>query len=577
MTDFLIKSSLSLVILLISYHLLLEKEKMHQFNRFYLLFAVLFSLAIPFIAIEIIQEIPHQETAPSIIPMEGTTSIPIIEDSTNYWLIATWGLYGLITFALLLRFVTNIWKLNARTKSNHVIDYKNAKLVLLKEKTLPYTFLNYIFINETDYYKRKIEDELFTHELIHVHQKHTLDILGIELLKTIFWFNPIFIFYKKAIQLNHEFLADEKVVKSHNNISFYQNLLLTKVNANPTYYLASNLTYSVTKKRLVMMTKNTSLSKSILKKSALIPFLSGLIFISCVKKTEQMIPLNKNEETKKSNVINEQKKDIYYAGVQVIVRDQNKKLLLNKKYETLTQDEKNKYLLFETKGYPEIRKPTKEELENLINKKDCSFVLDGIKLSNSQKKLLLNTEIANISGGFVQEKFITKESPEKFSYSLQTPSYYEKEKKRNNPEKFPGETIEITFSVNATQNQKKEEIITKTNERETGEKEELFNTSELTEQPEFPGGNGKFEDFFQKNIKKPKGLQEINEVHITFQIEKDGSLSNIRAQSNSGHIANEEVVRVLELSPKWKPGEINYKAVTVLYNTNLAFGSGEKR
>jgi beta-lactamase regulating signal transducer with metallopeptidase domain len=85
--------------------------------------------------------------------------------------------------------------------------------------------------------------------------KHSLDILLIETLKVLFWFNPIFIFYKKAIQLNHEFLADEKVVKSHNDVPFYQNLLISKANANPTYYLASNLNYSVTKKRLIMMTK----------------------------------------------------------------------------------------------------------------------------------------------------------------------------------------------------------------------------------------------------------------------------------------------------------------------------------
>ncbi|WP_255312601.1 energy transducer TonB [Flavobacterium flevense] len=326
-----------------------------------------------------------------------------------------------------------------------------------------------------------------------------------------------------------------------------------------------------------MMTKDTSLSKSILKKLVLIPFLSGLVFISCVKKTDQKTPLDNAKETTKSNVVNEQKKDTYYAGVQVIVRDQNKKLLLNKKYEALTQEEKNKYLIYErTRLYPEKRKPIREELENLINKKDCSFSLDGLLLTNSQKELVLHTEIANIFGGFVEEKFRTKENPEMFSYSLQTPSYYEKEKKRNNPEKFPGDTIEITFYVNATQNQKKEEIITKVNGKETEKKEQLYNTAELTEKPEFPGGDGKFEEFFNKNIKKPKGLLESNEVNITFQIEKDGSLSNIRTQSNTGHIVNEEVVRVLELSPKWKPGEINYKAVTVLYNTNLAFGSGKK-
>ncbi|CAM2822155.1 hypothetical protein [Flavobacterium frigoris] len=60
MIDFLLKSTISLCVLLAVYHLALEKEKMHQFNRFYLLFSIVFSLSIPFITIEVIQEIPVQ-------------------------------------------------------------------------------------------------------------------------------------------------------------------------------------------------------------------------------------------------------------------------------------------------------------------------------------------------------------------------------------------------------------------------------------------------------------------------------------------------------------------------------------
>ena len=115
-----------------------------------------------------------------------------------------------------------------------------------------------------DVYKRQ-------HELVHVTQKHTLDILFIEFLKAIFWFNPLFIFYKKAIQLNHEFLADEEIVKTYNNVPFYQNLLLQKSSEQQTIYLASNLNYLVTKKRLIMMTKRTSQKIVLLKKVAVVP------------------------------------------------------------------------------------------------------------------------------------------------------------------------------------------------------------------------------------------------------------------------------------------------------------------
>jgi hypothetical protein len=335
MIDFLIKSTLSLVVLLAAYHLALEKEKMHYFNRFYLLFSMLFSFAIPFITIEVIREVSSPEASQNIISMKESSMI-VLEDSTNYWLITAWSIYGLVALALLFRFILNVSKLSSRARSNPAIDYKKAKLVLLQEETLPYTFLNSIFINETDYRNRKIEAELYTHELIHVSQRHTLDILFIETLKVIFWFNPIFIFYKKAIQLNHEFLADEKVVKSHNNVPFYQNLLLSKANANPTYYLASNLNYSVTKKRLIMMTKTTSTSRAMLKKIAIAPLFSFILFFSCTKNVEQ----EKTSETtikSKTPVTGMEK---YFENTIFLIKDEKGNIVSDKKFSELTSEEK---------------------------------------------------------------------------------------------------------------------------------------------------------------------------------------------------------------------------------------------
>jgi hypothetical protein len=342
MIDFLIKSTLSLFVLLAAYHLVLEKEKMHQFNRFYLLFCIVFSFSIPFITIEIIQESLKPLIGESSIKA-GETTTTIIEESVNYWFITLWYLYAIVTSVLLIRYLRNIRKLTSRIKSNPVIDYKNSKLVLLKEKILPHTFLDTIFINEADYHNRKIEAELYTHELIHVTQKHTLDILFIEIVKVLFWFNPIFLFYKKAIQLNHEFLADEKVVKSYNNVPFYQNLLLSVANANSTNYLASNLNYSITKKRLIMMTKTTSTSKAMIKKTFLIPLFTGLIFLICVKTVAQE---KKAETTIKSKTPITAKEKYFEKTVFKIKEEKSKQLnnqrnAIGPKYVELNADNKN--------------------------------------------------------------------------------------------------------------------------------------------------------------------------------------------------------------------------------------------
>ena len=442
MIDFIFKSTASLLVLLIVYHLLLENEKMHHFNRFYLLFAIVFSFIVPFITIEVIQEITTPIRTQSNIEIEGET-IAIIDDSVNYWLYSMYTLYGIITSILLIRFGRNILKLHKKAKSIESIAYQNSKLVLVKEQTLPYTFLNNIFINETEYNSRKIEPELFTHELIHVTQKHTLDILFIETLKVLFWFNPILIFYKKAIQLNHEFLADEKVVESYNNVPFYQNLLIAKANANPTYYLASNLNYSVTKKRLIMMTKTTSKTILLLKKITLIPVFTALTFFICVQAVAQKnTTLTKGVIAKTPNNLTD--RDAYYAGVRVIIKDSKKNVVTDKMYEELSIEEKNRYLDYVPKAY-EKKSPTKKEYETFKNSSKFAIWIDSKSYPNSKLNDYKASDFVYFSGSSVYKNARTKRFPQPFQFSLYTLDYFNKNLK-NAHKKFSGPRITIYIS-----------------------------------------------------------------------------------------------------------------------------------
>lgn len=296
MIQYLLTSTIAATILLVVYQLFLEKEKMHRFNRFYLLISLLFSLLIPFISIEIIEEITTPVAAP--IPMSFSGGTMVIAEETNYLGQILWGIYVLVTAFLVFRFIRNIVAFYQLKKNSSTLSFQNATLVLLQEPVLPHTFMNSIFINEAEYQERKIEKELFAHEMTHVNQKHTLDVLFIELIKTIFWFNPLFILYKKAIQLNHEFLADEKVVQSYKNIPFYQSLLLSKASCNPPLYLASNLNFQVTKKRFLMMSRNSSKRIILGKQLALLPIFTALFCYFCIDSVAQVQTKKQNQKEK---------------------------------------------------------------------------------------------------------------------------------------------------------------------------------------------------------------------------------------------------------------------------------------
>lgn len=291
---YILKSTICLVLLLGFYHLILEREKMHKFNRFYLLGSIVFSLLVP----SFIITVPASEFIEPIV--NGNIKTNTTHQATqeiNYTEYLMY-LYIIISSVLLYLFGRKIYSLLLKIKQNKKVSYFKATVVLLKEQVLPHTFLNYIFINKNEYQTDRLEEQILTHELTHVQQKHTLDVLFIKVMEILFWFNPIFRFYRKAIQLNHEFLADDAVINSHKNITEYQHLLVSKTAQNNNIYLASNFNYSLTKKRLLMMTTPSSKTKILLKKLLILPLIVGFVFAFA-----QRVEAQEKKKKKKPEVV----------------------------------------------------------------------------------------------------------------------------------------------------------------------------------------------------------------------------------------------------------------------------------
>ena len=587
MTHFLITTTVCLLVFLAFYHLVLEREKTHRFNRFYLLITLILSLVIPFVTYKIIEIIPVQSSEPTFIPQFENLPTNAIVEKVNYIPIILWSLYGIITALFMLRFVKNIWKLIQKSKSNATVNYKNATLVLVEEKTLPHSFLSYIFINSDDYINQTIEDELYTHELVHVAQKHTLDILFIELLKCIFWFNPLLYFYKKSIQLNHEFLADEKVVTSYNNVTFYQNLLLQKSSNVQTIYLASNLNYLVTKKRLIMMTKKTSKSLAIVKKIAIVPILSGLVYFFCVEVVAQeqnnTVSVKKKNNVEQNSVVSENKSVLekeYFKGVRFkyytdSYKDKKGKrignLIIDKTYEELTPLDKEKFefTFFLAPKAIQKKSPTSKELEGFKDQKKYAIWIDGINVPNSKLNNFNANQIAYFSGSVILKNARTKKHPQPFQYWFYTHSYFDANEMGKQKKKYEGSEIvvwqELNSKTSVVENKAKAAIIAE----KIQVQDSVFNTTILDKSPEYIGGMQLFYKFVGENFTiSDEAIKEkiSGKVFITFIVEKDGSLSNFKILRDIGYGTGEESVRVLKLSPKWKPGEIKGKPVRVQFS-----------
>lgn len=255
---YLFKSAIGLLILWGIYRLFLESEKLHVFNRFYLLLSLVLAFAFPLISLELPlgstenNPIVFQKAVEAQQPLSQLTNqvMPVKVSLKILWIDYFIALSILISLFFLVRFLNNLLSIYRSIKKNPVIKWHSAKLVLLEKSALPYTFLNYIFIDKIQYENACIEPELFSHELAHVRQKHSLDVIFLEFLRIVFWFNPLLWLFKQAIQLNHEFLADEAVNKTYHDVPTYQYLLLSKASQAGGLALTSNLNFQITKKAI---------------------------------------------------------------------------------------------------------------------------------------------------------------------------------------------------------------------------------------------------------------------------------------------------------------------------------------
>ncbi|SEP18065.1 outer membrane transport energization protein TonB [Flavobacterium sp. CF108] len=103
----------------------------------------------------------------------------------------------------------------------------------------------------------------------------------------------------------------------------------------------------------------------------------------------------------------------------------------------------------------------------------------------------------------------------------------------------------------------------------------VYNTAGIEVKPDFPGGMDKFYKFVGNNYKTPEEEGLKGKVYVTFVVEKDGSLTDIKVLRDIGYGTGAEAIRVLKKCPKWTPGEQNGKKVRVLYSLPITIQSAE--
>ncbi|HLU80553.1 MAG TPA: M56 family metallopeptidase, partial [Flavobacteriaceae bacterium] len=332
------------------YELFLKKETFFSLNRAYLLVTPFVAAILPVLEFEILRE---------AVPVENMVQLPVLllsganpelsetsaEMFASYpsgllgfmetnWLLLIYLLGVLVALALFLKKYTQLLRIK---KSGKTEKHGKINLVHIPSNRIASTFFNTVFLGEN--LSEVEKKQILAHELVHVGQRHSYDLMLFELLRIFLWFNPFIYRYQSQLSTLHEYIADEKTTQNSTQKDYFQELLNTAFGTRQIPFCNAFFNKSLIKKLIVMMKKPKSNRNAKLKYLLIFPLILGMLtYVACSQeqdlletetiervKTFEMENLKTTTEKQKTEILNH----IHKIGSElekVIVKDNTAKI-----------------------------------------------------------------------------------------------------------------------------------------------------------------------------------------------------------------------------------------------------------
>ncbi len=305
LTNYLIESSVSLGVLTSFYMLAFRHTRQLQFKRFYLLFSLAFAAVLPFFHLHFFwMESPVEQLEQSgasnvlstltVVAGEWNSitenGMPVV--TKRDWI--TW-LYGAGMLLFLIRFIVGLARLGLMRNLHAPERTGKYRLFITSGNYRPFSFFRLVFIPETLWHSPAGE-VIFTHEKEHARQYHSIDILLLELVLMVQWFNPFVWIVRRQMKDNHEFMADRAVLNSGVKRTDYLQSMLVQM-MGPQFEMANNFSLSITQKRIKMM-KSNKLENFLVGKALLALVLCSALFVTfaCENNKAEIPEVSSTEE-----------------------------------------------------------------------------------------------------------------------------------------------------------------------------------------------------------------------------------------------------------------------------------------
>jgi hypothetical protein len=402
---YILKVALCSGILFGYYWLFLRNKIFHQYNRFYLLAALMLSLLLPVLKIDFWQQNTNQSQVIKALQVvsagdEYMSNVIITANKKDWSMQQLYPVvYWVVSFTFLFILLQTLFVIRSLLKRYPAQLIDKFSFVNTDDKSTPFSFLKYIFWNTNIDIDTVTGRQIFKHEVAHIQEKHTYDKLFVNIILIFFWCNPFFWLYRKELNMIHEFIADKKAVEDSDTASFAA-MILQAAYPRHSFELTNNFFYSPIKRRLLMLTKNNNPKVNYIGRIMVLP-LAVLVFAAFTLKTKNnkenvksllsIVALDTVPGKSKLSLLQQQGKDegnpipkMYYNGIEitksVILKDQNVEItLINGEKMVITQQEAFKMGLFPPPPPPP---GTKEDNNNrLVNK-----MITGLIVLNGEVK-----------------------------------------------------------------------------------------------------------------------------------------------------------------------------------------------
>ena len=579
----------------------------------FLLAAMLFSLVLPLLGLWVGTEAPQVVSLKQnlfggtmlgeiVVTPDGQTALPeaeivantAVQPQISVWqVLAVIYLIGVGVAALLL--LIKLGKLAALVIRSPKEKREGYTAVFTGKEQGSFSFFRYAFFPNEN-----VAPDIERHEASHIGHRHSWDILFVEVMMVLQWFNPFIYLYKKELQSLHEYQADRDVVATGVDKRNYMMLILQQCTAVDFSGIGNNFSLILTKKRIKMITKNEKAKGLWWRLLATLPVLAVLL-IANTKVTAQEAAVNEQKDEEQATTVirpeNNGETTVYNIST---TKDLKAKVTLKdadsiKAKVTLKDADSIYQIVDQMPEFPggidamtgfvasNIKYPQDAIDEGKEGRVFVSFVVEKDGWVSNVKVLKgvcesIDEEAARVVRGMPRWKPGMKDGkPARVSFQLP-----------------------VTFKLDQMNNEHKTIVRTVIAEDESGKHSTKSSTATypdepikdnmkpnkdgvyqiVEEMPQFPGGEKALMEYIAKNLTYPQEARDKGvegRVFIGMVIEKDGSVSNVKVLRGISQECDAEAVRVISSLPKWKPGKMKGEPVQVSYQIPINFKLAEKQ